>query len=506
MTASEAEYSDVLIIGAGISGIGAAYRIHEKNPELTYTLVERRARIGGTWDLFRYPGIRSDSDIFTLSFPYEPWTRPENVADGADIRAYLTDTAHKHGIDRHIQFDTRVHAADWDSATDTWTVHAEHDGQPKTFTARFVFFGTGYYNYDEAYTPDFPGIENFRGDVVHPQFWPESLDYRGKRVVVIGSGATAISLVPALARDAGHVTMLQRSPTYMMSMGRINPMVQAIRKVLPRKLSHQVVRFVNAMIHYLMYFFFRTAPNAGRRVIRRSNAAALPKGYPVDVHFKPRYNPWDQRMCLVLDGDLFDAVSAGRADVVTDRIEVVDADGIVLTSGARVDADVIVTATGLQLQALGGIALRVDGVEVDPTDRFVYKEFLLEDVPNMAWCIGYTNASWTLRADMTARAVAKLLAYMGSHGYTHAYPHNSAGPLPEKRTWDLEAGYIQRAEHALPRSGTTRPWHVRHNYVLDAIDHRFDRIDESMVFGTTASAGHGDPGHRERAGLLADTP
>ncbi|MGV9796462.1 flavin-containing monooxygenase [Mycobacterium sp. NPDC003449] len=496
------DYSDVLIIGAGISGLGAAYRIHEKNPGLSYTILERRARIGGTWDLFRYPGIRSDSDIFTLSFPYEPWTRPENVADGADIREYLAETARKHGIDRHIRFNTLVRSADWDSGTDTWTVHVEQDGHAASYRARFVFFGTGYYSYDEPYTPEFPGIETFRGDVVHPQFWPESLDYTGKRVVVIGSGATAISLIPALARDAGHVTMLQRSPTYMMSMARIDPMVQGVRKVLPRKLSHQVVRFRNALIHVLTYFVCRKAPNFSRRLIRSRTAAALPAGYPVDVHFKPRYNPWDQRMCLVLDGDLFTEIGDGRADVVTGHIDHVDADGLVLTSGARLDADVIVTATGLQLQALGGVTLRIDGSEVKATERFVYKEFLLEDVPNMAWCIGYTNASWTLRADMTARAVAKLLAYMGSRGYTHAYPHKGAAPMPEKRTWDLQAGYIQRSEHALPRSGTKRPWHVRHNYVLDVIDHRFDRIEESMVFGRAP----GHPQHRERAGLLADTP
>lgn len=483
MAATEPDYADVLIIGAGISGIGAAYRIHEKNPCLTYTILERRSRIGGTWDLFRYPGIRSDSDIFTLSFPYEPWARPENVAEGADIREYLTATARKYGIDRHIRFDTRVLSADWDSSIDTWTVQAQQDGSARAYRARFVFFGTGYYNYDEPYTPEFRGIEDFRGAVVHPQFWPETLDYSGKRVVVIGSGATAISLIPALAHQAGHVTMLQRSPTYMMSIARIDPLVQAIRKALPRSISHHVVRFRNAMIHALIYCVFRKAPNFGRRLIRNRTVTALPAGYPVDVHFKPRYNPWDQRMCVVLDGDLFEHISEGRVDVVTDHIDHVDADGIVLRSGDRVDTDIIVTATGLQLQALGGVALGIDGTEFNPTGRFVYKEFLLEGVPNMAWCIGYTNASWTLRADMTGRAVAKLLAYMDSHGYTHAYPHRGPGPMQEKRTWDLEAGYIQRAEHALPRSGTKRPWHVRHNYVLDAIDHRFDRIEESMVFG-----------------------
>ena len=483
------DYSDVLIIGAGISGLGAAYRLHEKCPGMTYTVLERRERIGGTWDLFRYPGIRSDSDIFTLSFPYHPWTRPEMVADGGDIRDYLTEAARTHGIDEHIRFNTQVRSADWDSETDTWTVHVQcggDGGETKTYRSRFLFCGTGYYNYDEPYTPEFPGIENFRGEVVHPQFWPESLDYAGKRVVVIGSGATAISLVPALAQTAAQVTMLQRSPTYMMSMARIDPMVQAIRKILPRRAAHHVVRFRNAMIHYLTYFFFRKAPRLGRWVIRNRTIAALPEGYPVDVHFKPRYNPWDQRMCLVLDGDLYEHISDGRAEIVTDHIDHVDGDGIVLASGARVDAEVIVTATGLQLQALGGIRLTVDGDEVKPTERFVYKEFLLEDVPNLAWCIGYTNASWTLRADMTARAFANLVSYLGAHGYTHAYPHKGAEPMPEKRTWDLEAGYIQRAENALPRSGTRRPWHVRHNYWLDAIDHRFDRIDESMVFGRAA--------------------
>jgi len=483
MGASDAEYSDVLIIGAGISGIGAAYRIHERNPQLTYTILERRERIGGTWDLFRYPGIRSDSDIFTLSFPFEPWTREENVAEGDNIREYLAATASKHGIDRRIRFDTHVKSAEWDSTADTWTVHTEQDGVEKAYRGRFLFCGTGYYNYDDPYTPEFPGIEQFGGDVVHPQSWPEGLDYTGKRVVVIGSGATAISLIPALADKAASVTMLQRSPGYMMSMPRFDPMVQAIRKVLPRRLSHAIVRFRNAFIHVATYFMFRKAPKFGRWLVRNRNKAALPPGYAVDVHFKPKYNPWDERMCLVLDGDLFEHISAGRAEVITDHVDHVDATGIVLKSGGRIDADVIVTATGLQLQALGGIELSVDGEEVKPTDRFVYKEYLIQDVPNIAWCIGYTNASWTLRADMTARAVAKLLAYMDSHGYTHAYPHLGEVPMKEKPAWDLAAGYVQRAPHALPRSGTRRPWHVRHNYVLDVIDHRFDRIEESMVFG-----------------------
>lgn len=488
MTAMEPEYSDVLIIGAGISGIGAAYRIHEKNPGLSYTVLERRERIGGTWDLFRYPGIRSDSDIFTLSYPYEPWRRPEYVADGPDIRAYLTETARKYGIDEHIRFNTRVLSADWDSATDTWTVQTEQDGTPKTYRGRFVFFGTGYYNYDEPYRPEFPGIEQFTGEVVHPQFWPESLDYSGKRVVVIGSGATAVSMIPSLTEKAGHVTMLQRSPTYMLSMPRINPLVHAIRRVLPLRLGNKVARAYATIFTVLTYVIARKAPKFSRSLMRALAKKNLPEGYPVDVHFKPRYNPWDQRLCLILENDLYTAVGDGRAEVVTDTIDHIDSSGIVLGSGRRVDADVIVTATGLQLQALGGVSISIDGAEVKPQDRFVYKEHMLEDIPNMAWCVGYINASWTLRADLTARSVAKLLSYMDSHGYTHAYPHLGDKPMPEKPAWNINAGYVQRALHALPKSGTHRPWNVRHNYVLDAIDHRFDRIEESMVFGRVAEA------------------
>ncbi|HKP44158.1 NAD(P)/FAD-dependent oxidoreductase [Mycobacterium sp.] len=483
MSLEQAEYSDVLIIGAGISGIGAAYRIHEKNPNLTYTVLERRARIGGTWDLFRYPGIRSDSDIFTLSFPFEPWRRPENVADGDDIREYLTETARKHGIGEHIRFNTLVVSADWDSTTDSWTVETEQDGVPKTYRGRFVFFGTGYYNYDEPYKPEFPGIEQFSGEVVHPQHWPEDFDYAGKRVVVIGSGATAVSMIPSLSEKAGRVTMLQRSPTYMLSMPRIHPVVQAIRKVLPVKPANRVVRWYNTFFTVMTYVVARKAPKFSRWLIRAMAKKSLPEGYPVDVHFKPRYDPWDQRLCLILHNDLYTAVGDGRVDVVTDAIDHVDTTGIVLRSGQHLDADVIITATGLQLQALGGVAVSIDGAEVKPQDRFVYKEHMLEDVPNLAWCVGYINASWTLRADLTARSVAKLLAYMDSHGYTHAYPHLGDVPMPEKPAWNINAGYVQRAAHVLPKSGTHRPWNVRHNYVLDTIDHRFDRIEESMVFG-----------------------
>lgn len=474
---------DVLIIGAGISGIGAAYRIHEKNPNLTYAVLERRARIGGTWDLNRYPGIRSDSDIFTLSYPFEPWRRPENVADGEDIREYLVQTARKHGIEEHIRFNTRVLSADWDSSTDTWTVRTDHDGDETTYRCRFLFFGTGYYNYDEPYRPDFPGLEQFSGEVIHPQHWPESLDYTGKKLVVIGSGATAVSMIPSLTEKAGHVTMLQRSPTYILSTPRINPIVQFLRKLLPGRLGYSAARLYNTFFTVVVYAFARTFPRLSRSYVRSSAKRHLPQGYPVDTHFKPRYDPWDQRLCAILDNDFYETIADGRLDVVTDGIDHIDATGIVLRSGKRIDADIIISATGIQLQALGGVALSVDGTEVKPQDRFVYKEHMLEDIPNAAWSVGYINASWTLRVDLTARAVAKLLAYMDAHGYTHAYPHLGDKPMPEKPAWNINAGYVQRSGHVLPKSGTHRPWNVRHNYVLDAIDHRFDRIEESMVFG-----------------------
>lgn len=485
-TPNHTEDVDVLIVGAGISGIGAAYRIHQRNPGLTYVILERRNQIGGTWDLFRYPGVRSDSSVFTLCFPWEPWTRREGVADGPDIRAYLADTARKHGIDTHIRFGSRVRSANWDSATDTWTVQADRDGHVQTYRARFVFFGSGYYSYDEGYTPEFAGVENYAGTVVHPQFWPEDLDYSGKQVVVIGSGATAITLVPAMARAAAKVTMLQRSPTYVAAGRRVLPSTELVRKVLPRNTSHTIVKWRNAAQEGFTWFMSRKFPGFVRAVLRRAAVAKLPAGYPVDVHFKPRYNPWDQRMCLDADGDLFEAISAGRVEVVTDHVDHFDATGIMLASGRHLDADIVVTATGLQLQALGGVSIGIDGEEIKPQDRFVYKAHMLEDVPNLAWCVGYTNASWTLRADITAQQVAKLLQYMQSRGYTHAYPHPGSMPMTEKLAWDIQAGYVLRNTHALPKSATERPWNVRQNFFADAIDHRFDRIDEDMIFGRTA--------------------
>jgi cation diffusion facilitator CzcD-associated flavoprotein CzcO len=480
---TEAGNFDVIIVGAGISGIDAAYRIAERNPQLTYTILERRAQIGGTWDLFRYPGVRSDSSMFTLSFPFEPWTRKEGVADGAHIREYLTATAHKYGIDRHIRFNSYVRGADWDSSTDTWTVTVDEDGDQKHYRARFVFFASGYYNYDEGYTPDFPGIEEFGGIVVHPQHWPEDLDHTGKKVVVIGSGATAVTLLPSLSEKAAKVTMLQRSPTYLVAASKYGRLAAVTRKMLPRTASHLIIRMYTALTEAVFILLCRMAPRLVKHQLRRKAIKSLPDGYDVDTHFKPNYKPWDQRMCLIPDADLFDAINAGQADVVTDHLDRFDATGIALQSGDHLDADVIVTATGLQLQALGGTAISLDGTEIKVNDRFVYKAHMLEDVPNLFWSVGYTKASWTLRADITSRATAKLLAHMTSHGYTHAYPHRGNEPMTEKPSWDINAGYVQRSAHLLPKSGTRRPWNVRQNYLADAIDYRFDRIEEAMVFG-----------------------
>ena len=483
-TESGNDVLDLVIIGAGISGIGAAYHLGQQTPGARYVVLERRERIGGTWDLFSYPGVRSDSSIFTLSWPWEPWRGKEYVADGDQIRDYMEDTARKHGIYPHIHFGTEVQSAAWDSATDTWTTHVTEEGQPKTYRSRFVFFGSGYYNYDKPYSPDFPGSADFAGTLVHPQFWPNDLDYTGKKIVVIGSGATAVSMVPALARKAAKVTMLQRSPGYLFSMPRVNPVYAALRTVLPKQASYSIIRSAALVFEKVLWVIARRFPNAVRGFVRRQNVSLLPQGYPVDVDFKPNYNPWDERMCLVADGDVFTEIAKGRLEVITDHIDHFDAEGITCKSGKHLDADIIVTATGLQLQALGGVRVSVDGTEVKPQERFSYKAHMLDDVPNLFWCIGYTNASWTLRADMTARATAKLIGYMKANGYTHAYPHLGPEPIAEKPTWDLQAGYVRRSLNALPKSGAKRPWVVRQDFLADAIDFRFrDKIDEDMVFG-----------------------
>ena len=479
---TDVETVDVVIVGAGISGIDAAYRLTEAVPELTYTILEARDRVGGTWDLFRYPGIRSDSDIFTFSFPFHPWRHRNSIAAGADIQAYIDFTASDLGIDRHIRFGTQVVSADFDTDVDRWLIRHLVDGEERCIAARFLYFGTGYYDYHQGYTPEIPGIDEFTGTVVHPQFWPDDLDVTDQRIVVIGSGATAITLIPALAEAAAAVTMLQRSPSYVVALPAVSPVTPFVQRYLPAGAAHTVLRRINAATSMATFEFCRRAPRRARKVIRDLAARGLPRDFDVDTHFNPSYDPWDQRVCLCPDGDFFRAIRRGGAQVVTDTIDHVDADGIVVSSGAHLDADIIVTATGLRMQALGGIALSVDGEPVDLHSRYVYRGHMIEGVPNCAWAIGYTNASWTLRCDITARLVGRLIAHMRDHGYTRACPDTSGCDIVEKPLLNLDSGYIRRAAADLPRSGTRRPWTVRQNYLLDTLDARFGKVTEAMEF------------------------
>ncbi|WP_026918184.1 flavin-containing monooxygenase [Gordonia shandongensis] len=471
-----------MIVGAGLSGIDAAYRLRERNPDLDYRIVERRSRIGGTWDLFRYPGVRSDSDIFTLSFPWNPWRGQRTVARGDEIREYLERTAEEFGIAERITFDVDVTGADFDSATDLWTVDALVDGEPTTFVTRFLYMCTGYYRYEAGYRPEFPGEKDFRGTFVHPQFWPEDLDYEGKDVVVIGSGATAVTLIPSMAPRAGSVTMLQRSPTYMFPLPWEDPMTKLLQRALPAQVSHTVIRWRNAVSTMLMFLFCRAFPKLSRRLLRRIAIAMLPKGFDVDTHFKPRYEPWDQRLCVIPDGDFYTAIKDGDADVATDTIARITETGVELDSGRHLPADIIVTATGLDLVSFGGASLSVDGETVEPGEKYAYRGYMLDDVPNLAWSVGYTNASWTLRVDLTSQAVAELIEYMRRGGHTRAVP-SLRGARPEAHALlELDAGYVKRAGSRLPKAGDRAPWQVRHNLLLDAWDARRYDVTEEMSF------------------------
>ena len=473
---------DVLIVGAGLSGIDTAYRLRERNPGLNYTIVERRSRIGGTWDLFRYPGVRSDSDIFTLSFPWNPWRGERTVAQGGEIRDYLEQTAHDFGIEERIAFDVDVTSADFDTDVDLWTVDALVNGEPTVFVTRFLYMCTGYYRYDAGYRPEFPGDEDFQGQFVHPQFWPEDLDYAGKNIVVIGSGATAVTLIPSMAPTAGSVTMLQRSPTYMMPLPWEDFATKLLQRLLPAQISHNITRYRNALATMLLYLFCRAFPKLSRRMFRRIAKSMLPKGFDVDTHFKPRYEPWDQRLCVIPDGDFYRAIKAGTADVATDTIKRITPTGIDLESGRHLEADIIVTATGLDLVALGGTSLSVDGVAFQPGDKYAYRGYMLNDVPNFAWAVGYTNASWTLRIDLTAQAVAELLKHMRDHGYTRAVPSLNGATPKAHPLLELDSGYVKRAGSRLPKAGDRAPWLVRHNLILDAIDSRKYQVEEEMIF------------------------
>ncbi|WP_036371806.1 NAD(P)/FAD-dependent oxidoreductase [Micromonospora sp. ATCC 39149] len=476
------DHVDVLIVGAGLSGVGAACQLRRACPDKTYAVLEARGAIGGTWDLFRYPGVRSDSDMFTLGYSFQPWTDPAAIAGGEQIRAYVRDTARRYGVDRHIRFHHRVLAAEWDSATARWTVRArrEDTGEDVVLTCGFLFACSGYYRYDAGYTPDFPGVGCYGGRLVHPQHWPADLDHTGRRVVVIGSGATAVTLVPALAERAAHVTMLQRSPTYVIALPSRDVLADALRRWLPAKAAYPVVRWKNVLVGTANFQLSRRAPKLVKRFLRRAAKSHLPAGYDVDRHFSPRYDPWDQRLCVAPDGDLFTALGAGRASVVTDRIDAFTPTGIRLTSGAELAADIVVTATGLNLLALGGMTLTVDGRSVDLARTVAYKGMMLSDVPNFAMTIGYTNASWTLKADLVAAYVCRLLRHLDAAGQQIVTPLAPAcGKL--EPIIDLKSGYVLRSVDALPKQGASTPWRLHQNYARDVLLMRYGRLTDAGV-------------------------
>ncbi|MFC6060937.1 flavin-containing monooxygenase [Streptomyces ochraceiscleroticus] len=469
----DTEHIDVVIVGAGLSGVGAAYRLQTECPGRSYAILEARDSMGGTWDLFRYPGIRSDSDMFTLGYPFKPWRDAKSIADGPTILRYIKETAAEFGIDRHIRYRTKVLSADWSTREARWTLTLERTDEAtgeavrSTLTCDFLYSCAGYYNYDRGHAPDFPGLDSFAGTVVHPQFWPEELDYKGKRVVVIGSGATAVTLVPAMAGQADRVTMLQRTPTWISAVPGRDKIADKVRSALPAGVAHRAVRTKNILFGIGFYQFCRRRPQAARKLLTRLNTRMLKDEQAVREHFTPSYNPWDQRLCAVPDADLFKALKTGRAEVVTDHIDTFVPEGIRLKSGKVLEADVVVTATGLQLLAFGGITPEIDGRPVELSRQFVWRGAMMTGVPNFAVCIGYTNASWTLRADLTSRLVCKVLNFMDRNDYAAVVPEPGR-PLAERPLLDLAAGYVKRSIDAFPRQGDRGPWKVRQNYVLDA--------------------------------------
>jgi cation diffusion facilitator CzcD-associated flavoprotein CzcO len=480
------EHFDVLIVGAGIAGIGAAHHLQRRCPGKTYAVLEAREDIGGTWDLFRYPGIRSDSDMHTLGYRFRPWTEAKSIADGPAILRYVQATATEGGIDRRIRLRHRVLSAAWSSPEGRWTVEAERtdSGEIATFTCAFLFMCSGYFRYDQGYTPEFPGADRFSGEIVHPQHWPEDLDYAGKRVVVIGSGATAMTLVPAMAEEAGRVTMLQRSPTYVVSLPAEDPIANSLRRVLPDRAAYTIVRWKNVLLQAFSFRLSRRRPELMKRLLRRGVERALPPGYDIDTHFTPRYNPWDQRLCLVPDSDLFEAIGAGRAEIVTDRIASFTERGIELESGTELEADIIVTATGLNLLFLGGVRITIDGEEPDVASSFTYKGMMLSGHPNFAFTLGYTNASWTLKVDLTAEYICRLLRHMDARGYTRCVPEVDP-TVTEEPLLDFNSGYVLRSLDKLPKQGSREPWKLRMNYALDLRALRFGAIeDEAMRFSS----------------------
>lgn len=475
------EHFDVVIVGAGLSGVGAGYHLQTEAPDRSYVILEGRDASGGTWDLFRYPGIRSDSDMYTLGYAFKPWREAKAIADGPSILRYVRETAAEHGIDRHIRFRHLVKRASWSTEDALWTVEAEHAGKTVRFTCSFLFLCGGYYSYEGGYTPEYPGRERFKGAFVHPQQWPEGLDYTGKKVVVIGSGATAVTLVPEMAKDAAHVVMLQRSPTYVVSRPAEDRFANWLRKVLPGKLAYDIVRWRNVL--FGMYFFkmAREKPEAVKARILKMVRQELGPDYDIETHFTPSYNPWDQRLCLVPDSDMFKMIKSGRASVVTDHIETFTETGIRLKSGQELEADVVVSATGLVLEVWNGVELTVDGRKVDASQTLSYKGMMYEGVPNLASAFGYTNASWTLKCDLTCEYVSRVLNHMKKTGLRQATPVNDDPTVTHEPWLDFSSGYVQRAMARFPKQGNKPPWKLYQNYALDLMSLRYAKLDDGVL-------------------------
>ncbi|MGB8803171.1 MAG: NAD(P)/FAD-dependent oxidoreductase [Candidatus Acidiferrales bacterium] len=493
MPTQSPEHFDVLIVGAGISGIDAAYHLQTALPNKSYAILEGRDAIGGTWDLFRYPGVRSDSDMHTLGFPFRPWQADEAIAGGPAIWNYIRDTAAHYGIDRHIRLGHRMIRASWSSVDARWTVEAQtKGGQIVRLACRFLYMCSGYYSYEKGYSPEFPGTNRFQGKLVHPQEWPETLDYAGKRVIVIGSGATAVTLVPALAKDAAHVTMLQRSPSYVVSLPRKDAKANWMFRHLPKGFAAKLTKWKNVLYSITMFHLARTKPEMLKGLILKGITRQLHPEYDVKRHFTPRYNPWDQRICLVPDGDLFAAIRSGRVELVTDTIEEVVESGIRLSSGATLPADIIVSATGLVVKLMGGAEILVDGVQAKFNEKLVYKGAMFSGIPNFALAFGYTNNSWTLRCDLTARFVCRLLKYMDRKGFSVCVPNLPDGSVNPEPLLDFSSGYVRRADDVLPKQGQRSPWRVPQNYVKDLVAFTFSSVnDGTMSFLRTSEAENG---------------
>ncbi|WP_440708700.1 flavin-containing monooxygenase [Herbiconiux sp. YIM B11900] len=477
--------TDVLVIGAGISGIGAASYLARRRPGTSFTVVEARENIGGTWDLFRYPGVRSDSDLYTFGYEFKPWRDDESIASGDRILAYLQETVDENRLADRIRFGHRVISSDWSSAEQRWTTEVETvaTGERQRIRSRWVFSAGGYYRYDQGYSPELPGLDAFEGRVVHPQFWPADLDYAGTRMLVIGSGATAVTLVPNLAGKAASVVMLQRTPSYILPLASRDEPALWLRRVLGDRIAYPLIRRKNVTRQRLVWRISRRFPNRMRRFIRWANVKSLPVGYPVDTHFNPPYQPWDQRLCFVPNGDFFASIRSGDAEVVTDRIRTFDADGVQLESGERIDADIVVTATGLSVQPLGGVALSLDGVPVDVSSRVSFKGMMLSGVPNFAYAIGYTNASWTLKVGLLCEHFVKLLDLMDEKDLATCTPVAPEG-LETRPLLDFGAGYIQRVADTLPRQGSAAPWLTSADYRADVkVLRRASVVDPALRFG-----------------------